>query len=153
MSENVSIYSFICILLSTATTTATSSIKTDEVPAKCMRQNGVGLAQPAKVTLSRVRAQSLKTAQTGGLSRNVGKLRGTTNCHSYLLVAEQIHTLFPYACCSMTSTTHLSHDIAVLIQPLYAVDEHITMHARCYKAKLVYDDDDYSSYASNVDYK
>ncbi|XP_072262272.1 microtubule-associated tumor suppressor 1 isoform X3 [Pyxicephalus adspersus] len=46
-------------------TTAASSIKTDEVPAKCMRQNVVGAAQPAKVTLARVRAQSLKTAQTG----------------------------------------------------------------------------------------
>ncbi|KAM5193614.1 microtubule-associated tumor suppressor 1 isoform 2-T3 [Mantella aurantiaca] len=47
-----------------AATTATSSIKTDEVPAKCMRQNVIGAAQPAKVTLSRVRAQSLKAAQT-----------------------------------------------------------------------------------------
>lgn len=70
-----------------------------------MRQNGVGISQPAKVTLSRVRAHSLKTTQTGGLSRNVGKLRGTTHCHSYdLLVAEQILKLFTNACCSMTST-------------------------------------------------
>ncbi|XP_040208557.1 microtubule-associated tumor suppressor 1 homolog [Rana temporaria] len=88
-----------------STTTAASSIKTDEVPAKCMRQNGVGIAQPAKVTLSRVRAHSLKTTQTGGLSRNVGKLKGTTHCHSYdVLVAEQILKLFTNACCNMTST-------------------------------------------------
>ncbi|KAM9330412.1 microtubule-associated tumor suppressor 1 homolog [Gastrophryne carolinensis] len=48
-----------------AATTGTSSIKTDEVPAKCMRQNGISGAQPAKVTLSRLRAQPLKAAQTG----------------------------------------------------------------------------------------
>ncbi|CAH2300291.1 microtubule-associated tumor suppressor 1 isoform X1 [Pelobates cultripes] len=42
----------------------TASIKTEEVPAKCMRQNGVSCAQPLKSTFSRVRSQSLKVTQT-----------------------------------------------------------------------------------------
>ncbi|XP_063314149.1 microtubule-associated tumor suppressor 1 isoform X2 [Pelobates fuscus] len=42
----------------------TTSIKTEEVPAKCMRQNGVSCAQPLKSTFSRVRSQSLKVTQT-----------------------------------------------------------------------------------------
>ncbi|XP_077333515.1 microtubule-associated tumor suppressor 1 isoform X4 [Lithobates pipiens] len=69
-----------------STTTATSSIKTDEVPAKCMRQNGVGLAQPAKVTLSRVRAQSLKTAQTvSGTKKSPVSNQGVSKSGSALL--------------------------------------------------------------------
>ncbi|XP_073464107.1 microtubule-associated tumor suppressor 1 isoform X2 [Aquarana catesbeiana] len=76
--------------LSAATTTATSSIKTDEVPAKCMRQNGVGLAQPAKVTLSRVRAQSLKTAQTvSGTKKSPVSNQGVSKSGSSALLSKR----------------------------------------------------------------
>lgn len=47
-------------------TTGTSSIKTDEVPAKCIKQNGPAGIHAAKVTFPRARSQSLKVTQTGG---------------------------------------------------------------------------------------
>uniref|UniRef100_A0A8C5LSU1 Microtubule-associated tumor suppressor 1 n=1 Tax=Leptobrachium leishanense TaxID=445787 RepID=A0A8C5LSU1_9ANUR len=42
----------------------TTSNKTEEVPAKCMRQNGGPCAQPSKMTFSRGRSQSLKVTTT-----------------------------------------------------------------------------------------
>ncbi|KAM3940719.1 microtubule-associated tumor suppressor 1 isoform 2-T4 [Leptodactylus fuscus] len=51
-------------------TTATSSIKNDEVPAKCIKQNGPTATHAAKVTFPRTRSQSLKVTQTGGTKKS-----------------------------------------------------------------------------------
>ncbi|XP_075052566.1 microtubule-associated tumor suppressor 1 isoform X2 [Mixophyes fleayi] len=64
-------------------TTATSSTKAEEVPAKCLRQNGAAGTPLSKVTFPRARSQSLKVAQTGTkkspiLNQGVTKTSGTS---------------------------------------------------------------------------
>ncbi|XP_075716250.1 microtubule-associated tumor suppressor 1 isoform X2 [Rhinoderma darwinii] len=56
--------------LSTRSTTATSSIKTDDVTAKCTKQNVPAGTHAAKVTFPRARSQSLKVTQTGGTKKS-----------------------------------------------------------------------------------
>ncbi|XP_053314927.1 microtubule-associated tumor suppressor 1 isoform X2 [Spea bombifrons] len=51
-------------------TATTSSLKTEEVPAKCMRQNDGPCAQPPKTALIRGRSQSLKVTQTVGTKKS-----------------------------------------------------------------------------------
>ncbi|XP_073501498.1 microtubule-associated tumor suppressor 1 isoform X2 [Phyllobates terribilis] len=59
-------------------TTATSSIRTDEVPAKCVKQNGAAGAHAAKVTFPRVRSQSLKVTQTASTKKSPILQQGVT---------------------------------------------------------------------------
>ncbi|XP_044155572.1 microtubule-associated tumor suppressor 1 isoform X3 [Bufo gargarizans] len=54
--------------LSSRSTNATN--KTDEVPAKCIKQNGPSGAHTAKVTFPRARSQSLKVTQTVGTKKS-----------------------------------------------------------------------------------
>ncbi|MEE6460722.1 hypothetical protein FKM82_001083 [Ascaphus truei] len=51
--------------VSTKSTEVAGSIKTEEVPAKCMRQTCAAGTQPSKGVFSRVRSQSLRVTQTG----------------------------------------------------------------------------------------
>ncbi|XP_073439727.1 microtubule-associated tumor suppressor 1 isoform X3 [Dendrobates tinctorius] len=64
--------------LSTRSTTGTSSIRTDEVPAKCVKQNGAAGTHAAKVTFPRVRSQSLKVTQTVGTKKSPILQQGVT---------------------------------------------------------------------------
>ncbi|XP_069833781.1 microtubule-associated tumor suppressor 1 isoform X2 [Dendropsophus ebraccatus] len=59
-------------------TTGSSSIKTDEVPAKCIKQNGPAGTHAAKVTFPRARSQSLKVTQTVGAKRSPVSQPGVT---------------------------------------------------------------------------
>ncbi|XP_063776900.1 microtubule-associated tumor suppressor 1 isoform X2 [Pseudophryne corroboree] len=64
-------------------TAATSSTKADEVPAKCLRQNGVTGTLPSRVTFSRARSQSLKVAQISTkkspvLNQGIAKTSGSS---------------------------------------------------------------------------
>ncbi|KAG8592229.1 hypothetical protein GDO81_000441 [Engystomops pustulosus] len=51
-------------------TTGSNSVKTDEVPAKCIKQNGPAGTHAPKVTFPRARSQSLKVTQTAGTKRS-----------------------------------------------------------------------------------
>ncbi|XP_066429500.1 microtubule-associated tumor suppressor 1 isoform X2 [Eleutherodactylus coqui] len=62
----------------TVATTATSSSKTDEVPAKCIKQNGPATTHTTKITFPRARSQSLKITQTVGTKRSPILHQGTT---------------------------------------------------------------------------
>ncbi|XP_068134744.1 microtubule-associated tumor suppressor 1 isoform X2 [Hyperolius riggenbachi] len=75
-------------------TTGTSSIKTDEVPAKCMRQNSISSVTTAKVTLSRARTLSLKTGQTvSGTKKSPPSVQSVSRSSGPLKRAEATKTV------------------------------------------------------------
>ncbi|XP_056415036.1 microtubule-associated tumor suppressor 1 isoform X2 [Hyla sarda] len=59
-------------------TTASSSIKTDDVPAKYIKQNGPAGTYATKVTFPRARSQSLKVTQTAGAKKSPILQQGVT---------------------------------------------------------------------------
>ncbi|KAG9479828.1 hypothetical protein GDO78_011716 [Eleutherodactylus coqui] len=105
----------------TVATTATSSSKTDEVPAKCIKQNGPAATHTTKITFPRARSQSLKITQTVGTKRSPILHQGTTkSSNSSGLITKRSETkLLNGATHGLQTLRNSASGQLFLLSPLY----------------------------------